>query len=77
MTIGYSKTTLLFLEYASKKRLDLRVVVAEGAPKLDGHMMAKKLSEAGIQTTVITDAAIFAMMARVNQVPQSLSTMMH
>lgn len=30
--------------------------------------MATSLSEAGIETTVITDAAIFAVMSRVNKV---------
>lgn len=30
--------------------------------------MAKELAEIGIQTTAITDSAIYAMMARVNKV---------
>eukprot|EP00064_Thunnus_orientalis_P003466 superscaffoldBa00000282_g3475 len=33
-----------------------------------GHEMATSLSEAGIETTVIADAAIFAVMSRVNKV---------
>ncbi|GMH40245.1 hypothetical protein BSKO_08149 [Bryopsis sp. KO-2023] len=76
LTLGYSDTTFLFLESASKKRKDLRVIVAEGAPNYDGHRMAKKLSEAGIQTTVIMDAAIFAMMARVDQVFMGCKTLL-
>lgn len=48
--------------------LCLQVVVAEGAPKFDGHLMAKKLSDAGIQTTLIPDSAVFAMMARAHKV---------
>jgi hypothetical protein len=44
------------------------VVVAEGAPLYGGHQMARKLAQAGIITTAITDSAIFAMMARVNKV---------
>ncbi len=46
----------------------LQVVVAEGAPRYNGHLMARKLAEAGIQTTVIADASVFAMMARANKV---------
>lgn len=33
-----------------------------------GHDMAVSLSKLGIETTVITDAAIFAVMSRVNKV---------
>lgn len=33
-----------------------------------GHEMATSLSKAGIETTVIVDAAIFAVMSRVNKV---------
>lgn len=33
-----------------------------------GHEMATSLSKAGIETTVIADAAIFAVMSRVNKV---------
>lgn len=35
---------------------------------LQGHEMAVNLSDAGIETTVMTDAAIFAVMSRVNKV---------
>ncbi|KAF6129830.1 eukaryotic translation initiation factor 2B subunit beta [Phyllostomus discolor] len=34
----------------------------------EGHEMAVNLSKAGIETTVMTDAAIFAVMSRVNKV---------
>lgn len=74
LTIGYSETTQLFLESTIEKGLDLQVVVAECAPQLDGHKMAQYLSTAGIQTTVIPDAAVFAMMARVNQVGSCLGS---
>ncbi|KAG1654754.1 hypothetical protein FOA52_003668 [Chlamydomonas sp. UWO 241] len=67
LTIGMSLTTLQFLKEASKKR-DFQVVVAEGAPTFAGHSMARKLSDAGIQTTLIPDSAVFAMMARANKV---------
>ena len=41
--------------------------MAEGFPHYEGHAMAKKLSEAGIHTTLIADSAVFAMMARANK----------
>lgn len=44
-----------------------QVVVAEAAPRYDGHRMARKLADAGVQTTLIADSAVFAMMARVNK----------
>ncbi|KAM3919936.1 translation initiation factor eIF2B subunit beta [Leptodactylus fuscus] len=67
MTIGCSRTVQLFLEEAARKR-KFHVIVAECAPFCQGHDMAVSLSKAGIETTVITDAAIFAVMSRVNKV---------
>ena len=67
LTFGMSNTTRLFLQEAAKKR-DFQVVVAEGAPMYGGHQQARKLAQAGINTTAIADSAIFAMMARVNKV---------
>lgn len=46
----------------------LQVVVAEGGPRFDGHLQARKLADAGIQVTAIPDSAVFAMMARANKV---------
>lgn len=54
-------------EAADKKRV-FEVIVAESAPNLAGQEMAKSLAAAGIETTVISDSAIYAIMARVNQV---------
>lgn len=42
--------------------------MAESAPSLSGQEMARRLAEAGIETTVISDSAVYAIMARVNQV---------
>lgn len=36
--------------------------------RFSGHKLAVRLTEAKIKTTVITDAAVFAMMPRVNKV---------
>ena len=35
---------------------------------IQGHELAKALVESGIKTTVISDAALFAMMSRCNKV---------
>jgi len=67
MTIGRSKTVEKFLKSAAKTR-KFSVIVAEAAPSFSGHSMASNLAAAKIPTTVITDSAIFAMMARVNKV---------
>ena len=67
MTLGYSKSVLAFLLKASKKR-NFQVMVAECAPTYQGHEMAVKLAEANIETTLVTDSAIFALMSRVNKV---------
>eukprot|EP00850_Spirogloea_muscicola_P005630 SM000026S08879 [mRNA] locus=s26:188853:191332:- [translate_table: standard] len=67
LTVGRSPTLLKFFKEAKKKRL-FQVVVAEGAPRYDGQILAKELAAVGVQTTSITDSAIFAMMARINMV---------
>uniref|UniRef100_A0A096NRB9 Translation initiation factor eIF2B subunit beta n=1 Tax=Papio anubis TaxID=9555 RepID=A0A096NRB9_PAPAN len=67
MTIGFSRTVEAFLQEAARKR-KFHVIVAECAPFCQGHEMAVNLSKAGIETTVMTDAAIFAVMSRVNKV---------
>lgn len=45
-----------------------QVVVTEGAPTYQGQRMAAELAGAGIHATLVADAAVFAMMARVNKV---------
>ncbi|KAL4530222.1 hypothetical protein Ndes2526B_g04973 [Nannochloris sp. 'desiccata'] len=67
LTFGFSRTVAQFLLRAKDKR-DFHAVVAEGAPTLQGHGMALELARAGISTTAIADAAVYAMMARVNKV---------
>jgi len=64
---GRSKTVESFLKAAAKKR-KFQVIVCEGAPHFGGHRMASSLADAGVDTTVIHDSAIFAIMARVNKV---------
>ncbi|GJJ71732.1 translation initiation factor eIF-2B subunit beta [Entomortierella parvispora] len=67
MTIGRSKTVEEFLKMAAMKR-KFQVLVAESAPSYSGQEMAVELSKAGIETTVIPDSAVFAVMSRVNKV---------
>lgn len=67
MTAGYSKTVEAFLKGAARKR-KFHVIVAESAPSYQGQELAKSLSRDSIDTTVITDSAVFAMMSRVNKV---------
>ncbi|GAN09938.1 translation initiation factor eIF-2B subunit beta [Mucor ambiguus] len=67
MTIGKSRTVEEFLKRAAHKRR-FQVIVAETSPTYQGHEMARTLSAAGIDTTVISDSAIFAAMPRVNKV---------
>lgn len=67
LTYGMSITTLKFLIAAKKKR-NFDVVVAESSNLRSSHEMAKKLSKARINTTVITNSAVFAMMAKADKV---------
>ena len=48
------------------------MIVAESAPFYQGQLMAKHLAEAGIETIVVTDSAVFAIMSRVNKVSMPL-----
>jgi len=67
MTFGKSSAVENFLLAAAKLR-KFEVFVAESAPSFQGQELAKSLSKAGIQTTLIPDSAIYTMMARVNKV---------
>ncbi|CAI7763776.1 unnamed protein product [Closterium sp. NIES-54] len=67
LTMGFSDTLLLFLLEARKRR-SFHVVVAEGAPCYGGHKLAAALAGRGVAVTVIADAGVFALMARVNLV---------
>ncbi|KAJ8965611.1 hypothetical protein NQ314_004002 [Rhamnusium bicolor] len=67
LTVGKSNTVEKFLKSAAKKRA-FNVIVVEGAPFYHGHIMAACLAKCSIQTTVIPDSAVFAMMSRVNKV---------
>ncbi|XP_022864550.1 translation initiation factor eIF-2B subunit beta isoform X1 [Olea europaea var. sylvestris] len=68
LTLGSSRTVTEFLCAAKEKKRSFRVFVAEGAPRYQGHALAKELAARGLQTTIITDSAVFAMISRVNMV---------
>ena len=68
LTLGKSRTVEQFLKSAAEKGRKFQVIVAECAPYYHGQMLAKSLAQAKIQTTLIPDSAIFAVMSRVNKV---------
>ncbi|KAK2191519.1 hypothetical protein NP493_49g09056 [Ridgeia piscesae] len=70
-----SKTVEAFLKRAAKKR-KFHVIVVECAPQYHGQELAVELAKASIETTVITDSAVFAMMSRVNKVIIETHTVM-
>ncbi len=67
LTLGKSLTVEKFLKEAARYR-KFQVIVIETAPTCNGHVMAKSLAEMGIETTVIPDSAIFAVMSRVSKI---------
>jgi translation initiation factor eIF-2B subunit beta len=67
MTAGRSNTLVRFLAGAKDFR-KFQVFVAESAPGFVGQSMAIELSKAGIDSTLITDSAVFALMSRMNKV---------
>lgn len=68
LVYGNSNGAVSFLRNAGEKIPSFEVYVAETTDVHASHEMATKLSSYGIDTTVITDSAIFALMARVNKV---------
>eukprot|EP00127_Corallochytrium_limacisporum_P002645 Clim_evm81s134 gene=Clim_evmTU81s134 len=67
MTLGYSRTVEHFLLQSARKR-KIQVIVSEAGPSCRGHELAKALSSHGVDVTVVADAAVFALMSRVNKV---------
>ncbi|XP_052778168.1 translation initiation factor eIF-2B subunit beta-like [Mya arenaria] len=75
MTAGKSKTVESFLKNAARKR-KFQVIVVECAPFYHGQALAVSLAQAGVETTVINDSAVFAIMSRVNKVIIGTHTVM-
>jgi translation initiation factor eIF-2B subunit beta len=68
LVYGLSASVEAFLKSAKQHGREFVVYVAETPEPIRGHEMAMRLSNLGIQTIVITDSAVFALMARVNKV---------
>lgn len=68
LTLGYSYTVEQFFKYAASKKRQFHVFILEHAPFFTGHEMAVNLSQANIPVTLVTDSAVFAIMARVNKI---------
>jgi len=68
LTLGYSYTVEQFFKYAASKKRQFHVFILEHAPFFTGHKMAVNLSQSNIPVTVVTDSAVFAIMARVNKI---------
>jgi translation initiation factor 2B subunit (eIF-2B alpha/beta/delta family) len=69
LVYGLSHAVQAFLINAHKHGiLNFEIFVAETSDGYRGHKMAMELANQGIDTTVITDSAIYALMARVNKV---------
>lgn len=67
ITMGHSECVREFLLFAARKR-QFQVIVVEAAPYYGGQKLAVALSSAGIDTTLVPDSAVFAMMSRCNKV---------
>ena len=59
---------LFITPQAAARKRKFAVIVAESAPSYQGQQLARNLGLSGIETTLITDSAIFAIMSRVNKV---------
>ncbi|RZF45017.1 hypothetical protein LSTR_LSTR001978 [Laodelphax striatellus] len=75
LTLGRSKIVEQFLKKAAEDR-KFEVIVVECAPFNNGSDMAASLSESNIETTLIPDSAVFAIMSRVNKVIIGTQTVM-
>ncbi|KAK4047543.1 Ark- serine/threonine protein kinase [Microbotryomycetes sp. JL201] len=67
LTIGHSKTVEAFLKAAARKR-KFTVIVAETAPSFSGRQTAESLSSVGINTILIPDSNVFALLPRCSKV---------
>ena len=68
LTLGYSYTVEQFFKHAAGKNRRFHVFILEHAPLFTGHKMAINLAQLNIPVTVVTDSAVFAIMARVNKI---------
>lgn len=57
LTHSYSSTIIEAIKFAYDNKKEIQVIVTESRPLLEGRKTAKELSEYGIPTTLVTDAA--------------------
>ncbi|EME31592.1 Translation initiation factor eIF-2B subunit beta [Galdieria sulphuraria] len=67
LTFGYSQSVEEFLKSAAEKR-HFEVIIAECELDYSGHRLAKNLNKANVDITLISDAAVVALMSRVHKV---------
>lgn len=67
LTYSTSETLVTFFLEA-RKTVRFELIVLETAPTFEGHKTAKLLAEAGIQTNLVQDCSVFAVMSRVDKV---------
>ena len=68
LTHSYSSTVIDSLILAHKSEKNIQIFVAESRPLFEGRNTAKKLSEHGIPTTLVTDAAAGFFAGKVDMV---------
>lgn len=67
LTYSTSETLIQFFREA-RKTVRFELIVLETAPTFVGHNTAKHMAEAGIQTSLVSDSSVFAVMSRVDKV---------
>eukprot|EP00474_Spongospora_subterranea_P010539 CRZ10997.1 hypothetical protein [Spongospora subterranea] len=67
LTFGESSSVSAFLIAGGSSR-NISVIVAESGPKKYGYTMCQQLAKHGIQTTLIPDSHVYAVMPSVNKV---------
>ena len=58
LTLSNSGTVFEFLKLMKKSKKNISVVVCESRPKLEGRILAKKLTDKNIKVTIITEAML-------------------
>lgn len=59
VTLSYSSAVVSILRNMASRGADLRVICLESRPAFEGRRLAADLSEAGLRTTVVVDAASY------------------
>lgn len=68
LTANYSDQLYFFLQKASENNIKFSVIVAESYPSLKGEEMAFKLNLININTVIISDSSVFAIMPKITKV---------